>query len=325
MKRVFAILLCAAILLSCLAAAALADPAPVPSDSEAPSAPRSAVSDTLPAFRVTEETDCGSDERLFSDVEFPDGFYLLGSKLYAVQGGHLLTQSGRLNGTDFTCAGQDGSCRVRAAFLTLADGEICVLKNGTPWLGRGYFEYDGGLYYGQADGTLLKDGSRLSMHFDKNGRYTSGNAQIDAFVDAFLASVTEEDMTQEQKLRACYDEVSRSIDYLPNNNHVPLGAAPETWTEEYMLCLIERGKGNCYAYAAEMYYLARRLGYEQARAISGQDCPNGYRVDHGWLEIQINGVRYLFDPEMNATRYLYAGRLFMKTYRQTPWRYYPYY
>lgn len=257
----------------------------------------------------------------------PDGFYLYGGNLFAVEDGMFITRAGTgvLNGISYTCSGSSGICLVGGTLLPLANGTVCVLQDGKPCPDKGFFEYAGDWYYGQSNCLLICNGTWETMRFDAEGKYTSGNERIDEFVDQVLATRTDPSMTQEQKLRACYDYVYSHINYQSNNNHVPHGADPTTWTEEYMLRLLDRGKGNCYCFAAEMYYFARRIGYWQARAISGQDSPDGYRVDHGWLEIEIDGVRYLFDPEMNYTRKLSAGRLFMKTYSQTPWSYYPYY
>lgn len=273
------------------------------------------------------DTNLGERWNSFSTypLDLRDGFYLINQNLYLVLDGNFVLSacSGTFAGTEYVCVGSSGICQVSGTLLPLADGTICVLQNGTPWLGRGYFEYEGNWYFGQDNGLLLQNGTWNSLYFDAQGKYSSGNAQIDAHIDEIVASVTNESMTQVQKLRACYDYVYNHVVYQSNNNHVPHGADPSTWTEAYMLRLIERGKGNCYCFAAQMYYLARRVGYAQATAVSGQDCPDGYPVDHGWVEIEIDGVAYLFDPEMNRTRGLAPGALFMIPYAQAPWPYYP--
>lgn len=257
-------------------------------------------------------------------TELSEGFWLVGGKLYLVQEGRfVLDGSGEYQGVSYAC--EDGVCSVSGDFVTLSNGEICILKDdGTPWCGRGLFEYEGNWYYGSADGTLLRNGTWQTMRFDKDGKYTSGNATIDSYVDGIIASVTDDTMTQEEKLKACYNYVYSHIVYQSNNNHVPHGADESTWTEEYMLRLIERGKGNCYCFASEMYYLARRLGYWQAHAVSGQDAPDGYAVDHGWVEIAVGDTTCLCDPEMNKTRNLKPYALFMIPYSAAPWKYYPY-
>lgn len=255
----------------------------------------------------------------------PDGFYLIGQVLYLSRDGYFMTVSGTgyYQGIPYTCEGRSGACSVDCRLLPLADGSVCVIENGTVQQDAGIFFYDGNLYCGTADGLLLQNDSRDGMDFGADGKYTSGNATIDAYITQIIRSETDSSMTQEERLRACYDYVSDHINYQPNNRHVPHGADESTWTEEYMLRLIERGKGNCYCFAAQMYYLARQLGYVDARAISGQDSPDGTKTDHGWLEIPIDGVPCLFDPEMNCTRYLAPGALFCVPYSEAPWKYCP--
>ena len=70
-------------------------------------------------------------------------------------------------------------------------------------------------------------------------------------------------------------------------------------------------KGNCYNYAATFWALARGLGYD-ARVYSGliSDAP------HGWVEITIDDVDYLFDPELEMAareRGNYLSDYFMMT------------
>ena len=55
--------------------------------------------------------------------------------------------------------------------------------------------------------------------------------------------------------------------------------------------------GNCFVYAATFYEMARLLGYP-TRQIYGQvPAARGGLTPHSWVEIDINGVTYVFDPE----------------------------
>lgn len=286
-------------------------------------------------YAVTEATACHtadrieSGERWQSHTDLPlylnDGFYLYGDRFILVENGTFVTAAGEgtYNGISYT---GDGAVLelIGTMVLDLGDGSKCIVKNGTLCTARGFFDFDGDLFYIQADGTLLCSGTHRTMLFDADGRYTSGNLLIDAFADAIIGKVTDSTMTKEQKLRACYDYVQAHIVYQSNNNHVPRGADESLWTEQYMLRLMERGKGNCFCFASEMYYLARALGYYQARAISGGGSMTGSDLDHGWLEIEVDGIRYLFDPEVN---WKYAknqpGAYFKKRYGTTRFIYFP--
>ncbi len=255
----------------------------------------------------------------------PDGFSLTDGKLQLrIDGCTVADSRGQFGGVDYRCD-HDGICVIEGnhTLLPLIDGTVCVLKNGKPCFGRGFFELQGNCYYGLENGLLFTNGTVDGLQFDSAGRYTSGNAQIDAAVRQLIFDATDDTMTQEEKLRACYDAVYARVYYQPNNTHIPHGAPAEDWTEDAMLRLLQRGRGNCYCYAAQMYYIARQLGYENVRAVSGMDAPDWYYIDHGWAEITIDGVPYILDPEMERMRNCRRGRLFLVTYDDTPWRYDP--
>lgn len=255
----------------------------------------------------------------------PDGFSLSDGALHLTLDGCTVTDSSSQYGGIFCRCNEDGVCVIEGdhTLLPLSDGTICVLNDGKPWCGRGFFELQGNCYYGLDNGLLLTDGAIDGLQFDSVGRYTSGNAQIDNAVRKLISEVTDDTMTQEEKLRACYDEVRAHVYYQANNTHIEHGAPAEEWTEDAMLRLLERRRGNCYCYAAQMYYIARQLGYENARAVSGMDAPDWYYIDHGWVEITIDGVPYILDPEMERMRGCRRGRLFLVTYDDTPWKYDP--
>ncbi len=267
------------------------------------------------------------DSDLWRDTvaQQPDGFSLSDGKLHLLLDGRTVVDCrGQFGGVNYRCdAG--GTCVIEEdqTLLPLLDGTICVLKNGTPCFGCGFFELQGNCYYGLDSGLLFTDGVIDGLQFDSVGRYTSGNAQIDAAVRQLIFDVTDDTMTQEEKLRACYDAVYSNVYYQPNNTHIPHGAPAEDWAEDAMLRLLDRGRGNCYCYAAQMYYIARQLGYKDVRAVSGMDAPDWYYIDHGWAEITIDGVPYILDPEMERMRNCRRGRLFLVTYDDTPWRYDP--
>ena len=179
------------------------------------------------------------------------------------------------------------------------------------------------MYYVQEDGTLLRNGEYQGLRFGGNAAYTSGNSRIDTEMDRIVALVTEDDMTPEEKLFACYRYVfSISLNYLSNNNHVPRGQDCSLWAETYMLRLLnQNGRGNCYCFAAEYYYLCRRVGFWQAKAVSGGLYYRSY--DHGWVEMTLNGTCFLFDPRTDARYNKTPGALFMIPYAEAPYTYFP--
>ena len=255
-----------------------------------------------------------------------DGYYCINGKLYVALGGDFLHQAfnGQLMGYSYSCSGASGVCTVDAEILITVDGVLWHLTNGSVDPNAGLYELTNGLYCANEGGSLLRNGDYHGLHFGGDGRYTSGNASIDSYIEGILNSETNASMTQERKLYACYCYVVlHSAKYLSNNNHVPRGQDCRLWSEEYMLRLINVGRGNCYCYASEFYYLARRLGYWDSRAVSGGIYSKN--TDHGWVEITIDGTLYVFDPRAEYSNYTKAGAdpgvLYMRTYIEMPWVY----
>ena len=92
-----------------------------------------------------------------------------------------------------------------------------------------------------------------------------------------------------------------------------------------MLMLINQdGRGLCYCYAAYMYYLCRRIGYNPTAISGGYGTKN---ADHGWIEIKFGGVPYIFDPEICSVRHKTQPEIYQRytlykaAYGSTPFPY----
>ena len=86
----------------------------------------------------------------------------------------------------------------------------------------GFHEEGGGLYYVQEDGTLLTDGSLGYLDFDSEGRYTTGNAGLDAGIQALLAAACPDPTAdRETRLREAYVYIRENFRYLsmPHYEH----------------------------------------------------------------------------------------------------------
>ena len=157
---------------------------------------------------------------------------------------------------------------------------------------EGLQEIDGGMYYVMADGSFLTNGAVGHLTFGADGRYTSGNAVLDSYVDQALAECTNSGMTKAQKLRAAYLYVRDHGAYLARP-HQARGTTD--WAEESALFMFEHKKGNCYCFAGQFLYMARRLGYD-AYVVSGGV---GHKdSDHAWVMIHENGTPYIYDVEL---------------------------
>ena len=193
-----------------------------------------------------------------------------------------------------------------AGFVTI-DGKLYhVSKNGyaIDRYANGLHEIDGGMYYVKEDGSFLTNSAVGYLTFDANGRYTSGNATLDSYVDQALAACTNSGMTKAQKLRAAYLYVRDHGAYLARP-HQARGTT--AWAEESALFMFEHKKGNCYCFAGQFLYMARRLGYN-AYVVSGG--VGRKDSDHAWVMICENGVPYIYDVELEwgyrAGRYGHA-------------------
>ncbi len=187
------------------------------------------------------------------------------------------------------------------------DGKLYhVSKNGyaIDRYAKGLHEIDGGMYYVKEDGSFLTNSAVEYLTFDANGRYTSGNATLDSYVDQALAACTNSGMTKAQKLRAAYLYVRDHGAYLARP-HQARGTT--AWAEESASFMFEHKKGNCYCFAGQFLYMARRLGYN-AYVVSGGVSRKD--SDHAWVMICENGVPYIYDVELEwgyrAGRYGHA-------------------
>lgn len=188
-------------------------------------------------------------------------------------------------------------------------------------LPAGLLNHNGELYYiDEQTHHPIRNATVHGFTLDSNGRYTSGSAELDAYVKQAIASVTNNSMTQLEKLRAVYNYTRDNFSYL-RRNYYAVGATG--WELENALVMFQTHQGNCYCFTAAFYYLSRQLGYEST-AISGSvSAAGGGMTPHGWVHITFNGTVYIFDTELEMAQRL-KGRyynFFMMPYSRTPWRY----
>lgn len=188
-------------------------------------------------------------------------------------------------------------------YLTRADGLIDLSHSGTTNIG-------GAMYYFNEDGSVLTNGSFGYLYFGENGKYTCGNPELDALVDAALAKCTNDSMQKWEKLRASYLYLRDNCKYLSRSHH-PRGATE--FVEESATFMFKNMRGNCYCYASCFLLMARRLGYEDAYIVSGG--VGTKNSDHAWVMI---GSK-IFDPELEyAYRYRYATKRYYNLYDMAP-------
>lgn len=175
----------------------------------------------------------------------------------------------------------------------------------------GYKLLDGWLYYVKEDGRLLRNEKMGLLTFDYDGRYTSGDSELDSLVADILNQFAAKnpEMDRLELLYEAHVYCRDSFKYLRRNSY-RFGATG--WEVEDAKTMFTSGRGNCYNYAAAFWALARGLGYD-ARAVSGT-CTSTDQP-HGWVFIPFDGKDYLFDCEWEMAyrteREIYDKNMFM--------------
>ena len=173
-------------------------------------------------------------------------------------------------------------------------------------------------YYIGEDGFPVTNTTVGTLYYGPDGRYTSGNQEIDAYAKRTLAGILTDGMTREEKLHAAFLYTRDSFTYL-RRNYYALG--DNSYTEKEGLTMFSTGRGNCYCFASVFYYLSRQLGYDSV-AISG--VVGHDRSPHGWVEIVMDGVTYIYDTELEMAyrkKGVYYYDFYHMSYSRIPWPY----
>ncbi len=191
------------------------------------------------------------------------------------------------------------------------DALVSMTRDGFLWFG-GY------LYRLDENGYFLTDAEFDGLYFDKNGRYTSGNAELDDYVAQTLSDFMTPDAARLDDLKAIYYHVKNDFQYL-TRNYYDSGATG--WDIDEALTIFRTNKGNCYCYAGAFCALARGLGYN-ARTYSGSIGIENQ--PHAWTEIALDGKIYICDPEIEMNYWLlkmYTDNFMMLRENSLGWNY----
>lgn len=175
---------------------------------------------------------------------------------------------------------------------------FCLEPESAVEYADGFVNIDGWLYLVR-DGLFVTDESVDGFDFGPDGRFTSGNEELDGLVAEALEPICAEGGTRDEMLRAAYLYVRDNFQYL-RRNYYAVGA--DGWQTDEAITMLTTGRGNCYCYAAAFWALARGLGYD-ATAVAGTV---GYDRDpHGWVIMyDEDGARITYDVELEmAYRY----------------------
>lgn len=177
---------------------------------------------------------------------------------------------------------------------------------------------DGWLYCVQPDGQLLRNAQVDNLQFGPDGRYTSGDKELDALVADILKRIVEEnpDLSGLDLLRKVYDHCHQDYKYVRKDAYL---FGQTGWEVEDAKEMILKGRGNCYNFAAIFWALASGMGYDVqclAGTCTGTDQP------HGWVVLHYEGEHYFVDPEWQyayTEREVFDKDMFMLTMDEVWW------
>lgn len=153
-------------------------------------------------------------------------------------------------------------------------------------------------------------------------------------IETIVATTTTSDMSNYEKLKACYDWVYDNIEYssvgyddFDNEEWLEIGAAGGFAQVNAVATLIGR-KADCVGFSYLFAEMAYYLGYRPAMidSMTGgltKRAGGGY-TPHTWVTIEANGVVYIFDPMMEVNGKSWTGDrhyFFATTYEQQGDRY----
>ena len=196
--------------------------------------------------------------------------------------------------------------------------ECAGIGGGISWLKGdraepGFVNLEGYLYCVGDDGYFLRDTMKGTLYFDITGRFTSGDEALDKFVADIIDAQTKSSMSREDMLRALYLYVRDHYLYLKRS----LYDVGETgWEVSEALVMFQTGKGNCYNFSGAFWALARGIGYD---AVCYSGLVGRGRDPHSWVEIEFDGVPYIYDVETEMSQRLqddYISNLYKMTYEQ---------
>ncbi len=229
-----------------------------------------------------------------------------GTRRFHTKTGVMLTGKVKISGKYYYF----NSKGIRKTGWVTIDGNKYYFSKKTAEMVTGWNKISGEYYYFYSNGKMAKNAIVGNYYTLSNGTRAESNA-VKYAVKAVKAA-TNSKMTQEQKLKACYNWIIKNFSY--ERDYQDPAKLKNNWTKSYAEYAFKNKRGNCYKYASAMGYCAEILGYD-ARVAYGKIESGSSRTNHGWTEIKINGTYYIFDTVQAD---YYKGNYYKRTYKNYP-------
>lgn len=187
------------------------------------------------------------------------------------------------------------------------NGELWTSSSSLPLYTEGLFFIGTELHCVDERGSAVINASYGNFDFGADGVITTGMPELDELVQEKVSELVdpnklEDESDREQMLRVLFNYVTYHNSYL-RLHYYEVGDT--SWVNDEAYHMLTEKKGNCYDYAAEFYVLARAIGYD-AVIYSGKVDPT--QRPHAWVEIEFDGVPYIFDTEIEFTQVTIAHK-----------------
>ena len=210
------------------------------------------------------------------------------------------------------------------------DGEHWVSSEALPLREEGMFFIGTRLHCIDAQGSAVVNESYGNFDFGPDGVITTGMRELDELVQAKLDELVDPEKLEDPEerlkmLRVVYNNITYHNSYLPARKSDIYEVGDTSFVNEAAYKILTTKKGCCYNFNSAFYVLAKALGYD-AVIYSGLVNPPPIQRPHAWVEIEFDGVPYVFDPENEYTQVIKGntGTAFFKLpyERVKGWHYY---
>ncbi|MCC8047258.1 MAG: hypothetical protein LIP12_17515 [Clostridiales bacterium] len=198
---------------------------------------------------------------------------------------------------------------VRATGLTKIDGKYYyfstggILKTGTTTVGKN-------TYYADSKG-VLSNWKIGSTYYNSKGKEMDSVAvkEFETYLRAvsIAEEITTSSMSKSQKLKVCFDWVMAK-----HYAQMTVGINYPGWTADHANDHFLYGRGNCFADACALAYLAKAIGYTEVYVCSDSTGKGA----HGWCEIDGKVYDPLFAQAKSYSKYY--GANYSSYYTQKP-------